>query len=438
MSYNFRTLNYLGSKLRLLDFIDDKVRELTSPTEAVCDLFAGSGCVARKLSKDFQVVACDIQNYSKVICDALLKRFTVTDADVDNFFVSLNTKRTNRLRSAFAPLIEIEQKAIKDKDLEVLTVILEHGSVEVYNIEPTESCISKQLEEVSNLILTNDLLNERSLISRYFGGVYFSYEQAVDIDLILDRIANFVPDQNKNLYLAALLSTASDVVDTVGKHFAQPIKARDAHGKIKITVYNKAIKDKTINVFDLYKEWLGRYKNLSKNNLNHLTFQGDFEACLKSLPEYVKTVYADPPYTRDHYSRYYHVLETITLRDSPRLSKVTIHGSTHISNGIYREDRHQSPFCIKSKAPEAFRKLFRLVSASNRNLLLSYSPYDITKNTHPRVVTMHELITLANEYFDSVEVVSAGVFKHNKLNSTEHLLQASDEAEVLIVCTNNQ
>ena len=40
------------------------------------------------------------------------------------------------------------------------------------------------------------------------------------------------------------------------------------------------------------------------------------------------------------------------------------------------------------------------------------------------------------EYFDNVETVSAGSFKHNKLNSTEHFLEASDEAELLIVCTN--
>ena len=68
---------------------------------------------------------------------------------------------------------------------------------------------------------------------------------------------------------------------------------------------------------------------------------------------------------------------------------------------------------------------------------MSYSPYDETKKSHPRVETMQQIITLAKEYFDNVETVSAGSFKHNKLNSTEHFLEASDEAELLIVCTNN-
>lgn len=436
MSYNFRTLNYLGSKLRLLDFIEAKVLDVTPKGAGICDLFAGSGCVSRKLSRLHPVVACDIQAYSKVIGNALLNNFNIDDDEVNHFFVDLNTESASVLRNAFIPLIELEHNAIKNKNLEVLTCILEYGSLEVFNIEHNVSCLSEIMSVVSKRLKDAKLNDVQSLTSRYYGGIYFSYKQAVDIDIILEAIHRFIPKNNRDLFLAALLSTASDIVDTVGKHFAQPIKARDSKGNIKITVYNKAVKDKTIDVQTLYREWLDKYRNLTKNDLHHTTFQGDFEQCLKSLPDNVRTVYADPPYTRDHYSRYYHVLETLTLRDMPKISTVTIHGSTHVSNGIYRENRHQSPFCIKSKAPDAFRKMFELTSQAGRNLLLSYSPYDETKKSHPRVVTMQQLISLAREYFDNVETVSAGNFKHNKLNSTEHFLEASDEAELLIVCTN--
>lgn len=437
MSYNFRTLNYLGSKLRLLDFIEDKVLDVTPNGAGICDLFAGSGCVSRKLSKSHPVVACDIQGYSKVIGNALLKKFDVTDEEINHFFEIVNTDNARRLKEIFTPLIGLEQAAIEDKNLEVLTCILEHGSLEVFNIEHDVSCLSDQLDAVSCRLKAEGLNDVRSLISRYYGGVYFSYKQAVDIDIILEGIEKFVADEKRDLFLAALLSTASDVVDTVGKHFAQPIKARDSKGKIKVTVYNKAVKDKTIDVPVLYRGWLLKYKNLLKTDFQHTTLQGDYEQCLQMLPDNVKTVYADPPYTRDHYSRYYHVLETLTLRDTPKISKVTIHGVTHVSNGIYREDRHQSPFCIKSKAPSAFRRMFELISSSGRNLLLSYSPYDETKKSHPRVVTMQQIVSFAKAYFENVEIVSAGSFKHNKLNSTEHFLEASDEAELLIICTNN-
>lgn len=437
MNYNFRTLNYLGSKLRLLDFIENKVLDITPIGAGICDLFAGSGCVSRKLSKLHPVVACDIQSYSKVITNALLKKFDLDNNAINRFFEDINTDSAKALREAFSPLIELEHNAIESKNLEILTCILEHGSLEVFTIEHNISYLSDFLYIVSKYLEDKNLNDEKSLISRYYGGVYFSYKQAVEIDIILEGIHKFVSEDNRDFFLAALLSTASDIVNTVGKHFAQPIKARDSKGDIKKTVYNKAVKDKTIDLVNLYREWLIKYKNLDKSDYQHITLQSDFEKCLKELPENVMTVYADPPYTRDHYSRYYHVLETLTLRDTPKISMVTIHGSTHVSNGIYREDRYQSPFCIKSKAPDAFRKMFELISTSGRNLLLSYSPYDETKKSHPRVVTMQQLISLAKEYFDNVETVSAGSFKHNKLNSTEHFLEASNEAELLIICTNN-
>lgn len=434
MGYNFRTLNYLGSKLRLLDFIEGNILNVTKEGEGVCDLFAGSGCVSYKLSNHFSVFSCDIQSYSKVICNALLKKQNITEDAINRFLKDV--QKDQSLLMSFAPLIDLEEQAVRTKDLDVLTEILEKGSVEIYRLEHKYSSLSTKLSEVLESLAQKGMLNEKSLISRYYGGVYFSYRQAVWIDRILEVIAKSFDEDQRNVFLAALLSTASDIVDTVGKQFAEPIKARDSKGKIKTTVYNKASKDKTIDVLKLYKEWISRYASLPRSGHPFYAIQGDYLKCLEDLPASVKTVYADPPYTRDHYSRFYHVLETITLRDSPELSTTNIHGDKHISKGIYRNDRYQSPFCIKSKAPVAFREMFEIISKSGRNLLLSYSPYDETKKTHPRVVTMQQLLSWAREYFTHVETVSAGSFKHNKLNSTVHLLEASDEAELLIVCAN--
>ena len=435
MDYNFRTLNYLGSKLRLLDFIEENVRKVTPNDAGVCDLFAGSGCVSYKLSRLFPVVACDIQHYSKVICDALLQPGTLTKETVKAFMSEIKDCKS-LLRDAFTPIIELEEEAIRNENLELLTDIVEHGSLEVYNLEKTGSKIAPVQYQVHEKLRKAGLVGRESLISRYYGGVYFSYRQAVQIDVIMNAIRIHPNTADKNVFLAALLSTTSDIACTVGKHFAQPIKARDSKGKIKKLVYNKAIKDKTVDVFALFQEWLDKYVSLPKGKYNNTILQGDYMECLKMLPDNVRTVYADPPYTRDHYSRFYHVLETMALDDVPEISMVKIHGSTHVSNGIYRKDRHQSPFCIRSKAPKAFEEMFKTISASGRNLLLSYSPYDETKESHPRVVTISQLMSWAGNYFNNVEVVSAGHFTHNKLNSTEHFLESSDEAEILIVCTN--
>ena len=437
MQYHFRTLNYLGSKLRLLNFIEENVRKVTPDGAGVCDLFAGSGCVSYCLSRLYPVVACDIQAYSATICNALLQKDDIDLTTVESIICATESDEASKLQKCFASLIELEEKAIANKDLITLTDILEHGSVEAYDLADGKSSLTSLLVQACKSLRDSNLWNEKSLISRYYGGVFFSYRQAVYMDILLDIINRKENVKHKDTLLAALLSTASDMVDTVGKHFAQPIKARDSKGKIKATVYNKAVKDKTIDAVSLYKEWLLKYIALPKGNFNNTAVQSDYMQCLQTLPDNVKTVYADPPYTRDHYSRFYHVLETMVLRDSPELSTVNIHGVTQISNGLYRKDRHQSPFCIRSQAPEAFREMFRIVADTGRNLLLSYSPYDETKKTHPRVVTMQQLISFAKEHFVNVDVISAGQFTHNKLNSTEHFLEASDEAEMLIVCTND-
>lgn len=436
MDFKFKTLNYLGSKYRLLDFIDGNVSNVTPEGNGVCDLFAGSGCVSYMLSKSHPVVSCDIQNYSKTICNALFFKYDISKDFVNTFFKNIEEGFEKNLISTFMPLISIEEEAINTKNEKILADILEHGSVEVSNIEHTDTSLSGTLKKVSDNLRQNDLYDVKSLISRYYGGIYFSYRQAVQIDILLEAINSFVPSENRDLFVAALLSTASEIVDTVGKHFAQPIRARDSKGNIKSTVYNKASKDKTVDVLPLYKKWLSRYINLPRTEYSCRTLQTDYMQCLQSLPEDVTTVYADPPYTREHYSRFYHVLETMTLRDNPGISTVYIHGKSHISNGIYRKDRYQSPFCIRSKAPQAFKDMFKMVSETNRNLLLSYSPYDETKKSQPRVVTMQQILSWANDYFKNVETISAGTFRHSKLTSTEHFLEAEDESELLVICTN--
>lgn len=428
----FRTLNYLGSKLRILDFIEEHVLRVTPANAGVCDLFAGSGCVSYRLSSRFPVTACDIQHYSTILCNALLN--PVGNAAATDFLAMLQHMAETRLEEAFSPMIQKECKAIAEMDLDVLAAIIEHGSIEVFRRERKMSSISNAQETVLSSLDAAGLDGSESFISRNYGGVYFSYKQAVQIDTILSAIRNNTTSSERDLFLAALLSTASDIVDTVGKHFAQPIKTRDAKGNIKPLVYNKAVKDKTIDVLKLYGRWLQKYLDLPRGRFANKTIQGDYMHCLEMLTDEVCTVYADPPYTREHYSRFYHVLETMALGDTPQISTVKIRGSIHVSNGLYRCGRHQSPFCIRSMAPKAFDDMFKAVSLSRRNLLLSYSPYDETKKTHPRVVTIRQLVDWAKKYYRRVDVVSPGHFTHSKLNSSEHILESSNEAEVLAVC----
>lgn len=73
-------------------------------------------------------------------------------------------------------------------------------------------------------------------------------------------------------------------------------------------------------------------------------------------------MYADPPYTKDQYSRYYHVYETLYLYDFPGSSGA----------GRYRESRFITPFCLASQVAAAFETLFSRVADARLTLILSY------------------------------------------------------------------
>lgn len=430
---DFKSLNYLGSKMRILDFLEENILRVTPEQSGVCDLFAGSGCVANRLANKRCVYASDIQEYSRVICSALLSPPKVPSYVTGSFLESVKTGLYKELSLIYSPLIKIESEAINNKDMVTLSSIIDNGSLEVFlKYEKCDYIITDALHEVSANIKNSALPNVDMLISKYYGGVYFSYEQAVKIDAILKGIQD-VPTIYKDLFLAALISTVSEIVNTVGKHFAQPLKPYDGKGVLK-NFTKKIEKDRTMDVFEIYSLWLQKYMSVPSRNDRNVVYKSDYFTCLNNLPNKIRTIYADPPYTRDHYSRYYHLLETIALRDTPSISTTNIGGVQQYSRGIYREERFQSPFCIKKEAPIEFERMFKFCSETERTLILSYSPYDETKKTHPRVVTMTFLEELANKYFRNVQVISAGRFNHSKLNSIEHHLDASDMAESIFVC----
>jgi adenine-specific DNA methylase len=436
----FRPIHYLGSKLRILDFINKTIDQIDPNKGRVIDLFAGSGSVSFKLSRSRNVTSVDIQEYSRVICSALLKH-VVDFKKADDFVLECkNSQYFHNLLEAVDPLIQYEKRSIFESfsgDSNNLCNLLENGSIiscEVNNIQNSKVELDLLISKVSkNLKNSVNINSGEALAVRYFGGLYFSYYQAAQIDSILFEIEK-LPTEYRDLYQAALLSTVSEAVNTVGKQFAQPMRPRLPNGQPKPNLGNSVNRDRIIDLFSEYGKWLERYKSIVSTNYDHQSFRMDYNDMLDHLPNDTAVIYADPPYTRDHYSRFYHVLETLCLKDNPTLSNILSNGHSQISRGIYRENRHQSPFCIKKQAIPAFENIFHKSKISGSSLVLSYSPYDESKKVHPRVVTMSQLIELAKKHYKHIEVISPGVFTHSKLNHSNKNLEASQQGEVLIIC----
>ena len=62
-------MNYIGSKLSLLEFLDESINKVVDKNcKVFCDLFAGTGVVGIYFKKKgYQIISNDIQYYSYVL-----------------------------------------------------------------------------------------------------------------------------------------------------------------------------------------------------------------------------------------------------------------------------------------------------------------------------------------------------------------------------------
>lgn len=439
---SFRPIHYLGSKLRLVGPIAAAVDDVATGPGPVVDLFAGSGTVSLALSREREVISVDIQEYSRVACSAILRPLTPEEVAKACLVETARLSEHYRaLRLAVEPLVRYEAKCLKAAeagDLEPLAEFVEKASLFMSSrgaVENASAALRRVLADAANRIAAEGLqAASSSLVTRYFGGPYFSFAQAAELDALLDVI-HAKAGHERDYFLAVALSTASDVVNTVGKQFAQPIRPRDSEGRPKAHLLRQIVRDRSRSVFERYAEWLQRYEGIPGPSRRHKVARLDYREFLAKCSRDVSVVYADPPYTRDHYSRYYHVLETMCLRDNPEVSTMRVDGRELLSRGVYREDRHQSPFCIKSQAPGAFEELFEGVRRLGAPLVVSYSPYQAEERARPRLMTVEAIVELARKHFTTVDVRSVGRYAHNKFNQQELNTRVFYDSEVLIVCT---
>lgn len=440
---NVRPIHYLGSKLRMLDSVKTAVDMVDESGGCLCDLFSGSGTVSKYFAEYRDVISVDIQNYSSVLCEATMK-YLQQEHDIHTIMDEImhSEIRTKQIR-IFNTLLEYEEQCItdaQDGNINNLYEIIEKGSIYIYLKEKGfdySARLNMTLEDLEKKLINEEEINSKdNIITRYYGGLYFSYKQSVD----MDSIESYVFEKSgllKTKLLAALLSTASEIVNTVGKQFAQPLKVTDSKGKYKVSLAKKIMEDRSLNVFEIYEKWLQYYMAVGEDKHEYISLCDDYLGALDKLKQKnVSVIYADPPYTRYHYSRYYHVLETICLRDNPEITTTFPNGTGGISRAIYRAGRHQSPFCIKSQAEKAFDELFKKVKELNIPLVLSYSPFDASKAVTPRLQSIEQLVDKAKLYFEDVVTMSPGEFTHSKLNSTDKNFEANHEAEILILCKN--
>lgn len=424
---NFRPIHYLGNKTRLLDHIDNAVDSLSVSGSLVCDLFAGTGVVARRLSQRHDVVAGDVQEYSRVLTSAQLSSSQIPPS-VTSDLVSRSAERYHQMQCKVASILDEEQHQIERAlflDGHDLALTIEDSSLAV-------KAQSSRLNAKDRSLLR--ALPDDAHLSKLYGGLYFSLRQSMELDAIASVVRDIAPAY-KDVALAALLSSASETVSSIGNHFAQPAQVRTREGHVKHATLRRVAKQRSRSVRLSFEDWIERFRTLPPTTSNSVALRTDYNDLLRSLDDRVGVIYADPPYTRDHYSRFYHVLETIALDDYPHLGSLGPSKFGNVSRAAYRADRHQSPFCVPSKVEAAFDGMFCQAQRLGASMVISYSPSGAgtVMRPNPRLMTVPKLVDLAEKYFSAVDVEKIQDVSHSKFNSKELNGPIDRNAEVLIV-----
>ena len=209
-----------------------------------------------------------------------------------------------------------------------------------------------------NNIYGEDL--EDNYFSKCFGGKYFSQNSSKIIGFIRENIEenkNNLTEKEYHILIASLLYAVDKIANTVGHY--------DAYFKkdfLKDDFFMKPIDPISV-------------KNVS-------IFREDTNILVKKMK--VDIAYIDPPYNSRQYSRFYHVLETLTKWDKPKLYGVA----------LKPEPENMSDYC-KTQAKNKFAELVKDINA--KYLVVSYNnTYDSKSNSSRNKITLQEIEKILN------------------------------------------
>jgi len=329
-------IKYMGSKSKIMDFVVDGLNQVHDGG-AVCDLFAGSGSLAGAIGRQASIVSNDIQAYSAVIADTYLNAWLHPRMPKGEDIIARAERLVGKRRIELPIEFDFSLSPSRDDFLLV--------------------------EKKHQLLIEQEFDDDWHLFIKNYSGTWWSAEQCAWIDAIRAVAEDYRETPFFNAILSCLMYAMAYTSQGTG-HYAQFRDAKTDSSLKDILIYRR--RSITFYFLKKYHEllaWLPR----EPSGLNHRVMTGDFGDCLEAFEG--GTIYADPPYCFVHYSRFYHALETLVLYDYPELQVK----NGKIVKGRYRDDRHQSPFCIRSQVREAFSSMLEGVKASGSKLVLSYS-----------------------------------------------------------------
>ncbi len=386
----------MGTKRRIAPTIAEITHNLKRGP--FLDLFSGVCAVGESIGTERSVWCNDIQVFASTVAKAFFqsKNISLTSIEAADKAYSNFERNKEKLYNRFVKYI--------DQELEELVTSSPESFGDFYSQLPHVGNDSKLQSESKRLKRKSSTFPYR-LFSITFAGGYIGLKQAIEIDSIRYSIdvlrENRVIDQDLHRWWILALCQATCKVSTTTGHFAQYLKIKDNNCRHFVNQRKKSV----------WLHWLDAIDELVPigwadwRSTNRVFNEDALELVNKMMRYKIKpaVVYADPPYTNDQYSRYYHLYETLILYDYPTASGV----------GRYRGDRFQSPFCSSPKVMNAFTDLIDSVAGIGSDFIISYPEVGLLPNAK------EQLPKLMKKKYRSVEITNEVDIEHSTLGASK-------------------
>ena len=345
-------MKYMGSKQSLLgNGLGDLLVERSRSATRIVDLFSGAGAVSWYAAEHtgVPVLAIDLQQYSKVLAEAVILRTEPLDGSVlEESWLELASRRLYRSK--------IWREAA-DAYQGSLTATEVHGAREMCRRPSSIGAIWNA-----------------------YGGYYYSPAQAI----ALDYLRSTMPEDGvlRPVCLGVLVMAASICAASPG-HTAQPFRpTRTAIRHIEAAWRR--------DPFDVIRKVLPDVTRRAAR-VRGQAVVGDAVDIATSMTA-SDLVIVDPPYSAAQYSRFYHVLETVARGECGQVEGA----------GRYPpiEERPQSDFSKRSTSLAAVWKLLETLGEARASVIITFPQHGASNGLEGE-----ELARIAAEWF-RVDVTS--------------------------------
>lgn len=351
-------IRYMGNKHDVAPVVADLVRRRRADRpflDVFCGMCSVGGAVART---ERRVIGNDIQSFAALVARCLVATAQGPPSQESLTDSLRRSYRTNesRLLARFGEAVAREERIISNAD-----AVAYRRAYADWRHGANDRAVAAELAQLAEG--RHSLPYRLATLSFAWG--YFGLRQAIAIDSVryaIDRAraAGRLTPAGADWALVALLQAASCASASPG-HFAQYLRPSSDEGVVRILRQRRR---------DIWSQFLHEAGELQPYGTpewreGNAVLQSDALAIwdqLDALGFENGIVYADPPYSKDHYSRYYHVLETLTRYDYPAAD----------GKGRYRPDRFATPFSLKTRVQDAMGELCRAVAERGSTLILSY------------------------------------------------------------------